>query len=380
MAEERAKPPPRHLTIRIHPMPSSTPPPRPYLWLAGICAARVLFNTVNFNYPAAIPILQPEWGMTATQAGLILSAFEVGYLLSLVGVSYLSDWMSARRVFLGSCLGGAFTAMLFAAFARSFESALLLRFLNALFLGGAYTPVLKLIAEAFESRARGRAMGFFIASAAVGNALSLSAAGVLIAGWGYRAAFWATSLGPLLGWAISWWALRGSTLGAPSPSPRGRTLLALTNKPAMLLLAGYTVHAWELMGMRYWTPAFITAAVALGGVELAGATGVGANLSALFLLAGVAGTAVAGFASDLLGRTVVIAAMMVISALCSFVFGWAVTLPFWVLVGLGCVYGFAVIADSPVYSTGFTEVVPPHYLGAALGLRSLAGFGAGAIS
>ncbi|HSE93466.1 MAG TPA: MFS transporter, partial [Methylomirabilota bacterium] len=36
--------------------------------------------------------------------------------------------------------------------------------------------------------------------------------------------------------------------------------------------------------------------------------------------------------------------------------------------------------DSPVLSTAFTEAVSPAYLGAALALRSLLGFGAGAIA
>jgi MFS family permease len=49
-----------------------------------------------------------------------------------------------------------------------------------------------------------------------------------------------------------------------------------------------------------------------------------------------------------------------------------------VLVGL--VYGFSALGDSPVYSTGLTEVVEPSRLGGALAVRSLLGFGAGAVA
>jgi MFS family permease len=38
------------------------------------------------------------------------------------------------------------------------------------------------------------------------------------------------------------------------------------------------------------------------------------------------------------------------------------------------------LGDSPVYSTGLTEAVAPARLGSALAIRSLLGFGAGAIS
>jgi len=50
----------------------------------------------------------------------------------------------------------------------------------------------------------------------------------------------------------------------------------------------------------------------------------------------------------------------------------------WIL-AIAFLYGFAVIAESPVFSSGLTEVVSPHYLGTALGFRSLIGFGVGAL-
>ncbi len=43
-------------------------------------------------------------------------------------------------------------------------------------------------------------------------------------------------------------------------------------------------------------------------------------------------------------------------------------------------YGFATIGDSGVLSTAMTEAVPPAQLGSMLALRSILGFGAGAIS
>jgi MFS family permease len=45
---------------------------------------------------------------------------------------------------------------------------------------------------------------------------------------------------------------------------------------------------------------------------------------------------------------------------------------------VGLAYGFAVIAESPVYSSGLSELVSPNFLGTALALRSLIGFGIGA--
>ena len=43
-------------------------------------------------------------------------------------------------------------------------------------------------------------------------------------------------------------------------------------------------------------------------------------------------------------------------------------------------YGIFIAADSPVFTTGLTEVVPPESLGGALGLQSLIGFGVTVVS
>jgi MFS family permease len=76
----------------------------------------------------------------------------------------------------------------------------------------------------------------------------------------------------------------------------------------------------------------------------------------------------------------VLLAMAGTSAACSFIFGWTIAWPIWLVVALGAVYGFTTIGDSSVLSTAITESVPPSLLGATLALRSMTGFGAGAIA
>jgi MFS family permease len=88
----------------------------------------------------------------------------------------------------------------------------------------------------------------------------------------------------------------------------------------------------------------------------------------------------AGVFADRFGRTPVILIMATISAACSLVFGWLVGASLALIVGVGLLYGFAALGDSPIYSTAITEVVAPAYRGSALALRSLLGYGAGAIA
>ena len=152
----------------------------------------------------------------------------------------------------------------------------------------------------------------------------------------------------------------------------------LTNRPALLVIAGYTFHSWELLGMWTWTPAFLAACFVAAGSEVTRAAGLGPYLTSAFHVTGTFASLVAGVLADRWGRTPVIFAMASLSAACSLVFGWLIGGPIWVVVAVGLLYGFTALGDSPIYSTAITEVVAPAYRGAALALRSLAGYGAGA--
>ncbi|MGQ9695271.1 MAG: MFS transporter [Thermodesulfobacteriota bacterium] len=350
-----------------------------YYYLLGICSARIFLHISLQNYAALIPVLQKEWQISNAAAGSVISAFHTGFLISLVGLSILTDWVSTKKVFLYSCLSFAIASLLFALFAASYASALLLRGLMGLALGGTYTPGLKLISEIFEASWRGRAMGLFIAAGSFGHAGSLALTGWIIAHFNWQMAFLITSLIPFLGVLIPFIILRRMEDRRPQPTAREFKKELFANKPALLLIAGYSAHAWELEGMRAWTPAFLIACyLALGSTKEHALQG-GSYFSSLLYIMGVFSTMIAGYLSDRLGRTTIIIFMMLLSIFCSFVLGWLIGSPMGWVMTIGLLYGFAVIAESPVFSSGLTEVVSPNYLGTALGFRSLVGFGIAAL-
>ena len=352
----------------------------PNIFLLGVCSTRIFLYLTLQNFVALIPILQKEWQMSNAAAGSIVSAYQTGFLISMVGLAALSDWVSAKKVFLYSSLSFAAASLLFALFARSYFSAFLLRGLMGLCLGGTYTPVLKLISETFSSTSRGRAMGLFIGAGSLGHAGSLAATGWIAARYGWETTFLLTSLGPILGGVIPLVILRGMT--ERKPEPRGSMLKkeVLTNRPALLMIAGYSAHTWELEAQRAWTPAFLIASYMALGSSREHALQAGSTFSSSMYIMGVLSTMFAGYWSDRWGRTAVIMAMMAISITGSFSFGWMIGGPMIWLMAVGLIYGFAVIAESPVFSSGLSELVSPNFLGTALALRSLVGFGVGAIA
>jgi len=351
-----------------------------YRWLAGICGSQVLFHLVQQQYAAALPLLVRDWRMSASQAGLITSAFQIGYLISTVTFSALADRFGAGRLYLVAAAGGAVASFLFGGLAHGFVSGLVLFGLIALFQGGVYTPALQLISAEFPPERRGRAMGFYIASSTLGNAASLALAGRLIVWASWRTAFILLAFGPAVGFLVGWLTLRERPKGPPpGRTAQGFSGAVLRNRPAMGLMAAYTTHSWELLAIRGWVPAFLTVVAGAGGGERA-AVGIGASLSSLFMVVGIISTSVAGTLSDRWGRATVILVMTGLSGACSLVFGWMVGVPLWLVVAVGLLYGFSAIGDSPVLSAGVTEVVPPSHLGSALALRAALGFGAGAIA
>jgi MFS family permease len=95
---------------------------------------------------------------------------------------------------------------------------------------------------------------------------------------------------------------------------------------------------------------------------------------------GALGTWAGGVVSDHLGRGITIGGILTVSLLCSLAFGWLLETPLWLVGLIGMAYGIFIVADSPVFTTSLTEVVPPESLAGALGLQSLTGFGATVIS
>jgi MFS family permease len=356
-------------------------------WLFLFCGARVAFSFIFTSYSAALPLLRRDWSMTASRAGLIQSAWHLGFLLSLFIVGLFNDRFGAKRTYLWSALAAGASALAFSAFASGFVSGVVLYGLTGLCSGGSYTPGLTLIAERFAPARRGKAMGFYIAAGSLGYALSLVVSSQLFPIGGWRLAFLVTGSLPTLGLMISLWALR-HTPNLIHAAPEGQKVWQavpeiLKNKPALLSMLAYAFHCWELLGLWAWLPAYLVAAVqtaarpnAFKGAALETAV----LLSGLTYLTSMLGSLIGGTLSDRWGRSLSILFFSCISLVFSFTFGWMIGWPLMVLFVAAACYNLASLADSSIYSTALTELVEPRYLGAAYAVRSVLGFGAGAMS
>ncbi len=353
-------------------------------WLSLVCGSRLLGATWFVAYSAVLPLTQQAWGLTSRDAGLIQSAFHLGYLSSLFIVGFLADHYGAKRVYVLSGIAAWASPLLFAFFADGFWSAYWLHLLTGLCSGGNYTPALALINDHVPRERRGRAMGFFIAGSSAGYAMALGTAAVALRFTDWRGAITAIAVMPFAAWLVTLWALRG-TPNHVHPRPAGESLFAalpavLRNRRGMLSVWGYTFHNWELLALWAWLPAFLTAALSASGRGTGEAAALALSLSALTYVANIAGSIVGGTMADRWGRTRTILLWSSVSLVLTFAIGWLMVLPIALLVALACLHNFSAIADSSTHSTVMAETVPPHYLGVAYAVRSFIGFGAGVVS
>ena len=54
----------------------------PTAWLLLLCTSQLFIMLVFINYSAILPILKAEWEMSNTQAGIIFSVYQLGYIAS----------------------------------------------------------------------------------------------------------------------------------------------------------------------------------------------------------------------------------------------------------------------------------------------------------
>jgi MFS family permease len=349
-------------------------------WLLTLCLAECFIMLVFINYSAVLPMLKQEWSMNNTMAGSIFSVYQFGYIASGVILSTLTDRVNTKHIFIASAVWSGTANLLFALYANDYTSAMILRGITGIGMGGTYMPGLKLVAERFASHERGRAVGIYVGSLVLGASFSLILPGLVASFAGWRTAFIVCSGGVYLGALLSFLVFKGYRPTWEKTEGTGFRTEIVKNKPAFLMILGYGSHMWEMYGMRSWLAPFFTATLLAHGMARGVATGWAASAAAVIIGIGTFSTAITGSLSDRFGRTRTISIVMCGSAILSFCFGWLINVSPWITFGVGLVYGYIIVAESPVFSTGLTELVAPGYLGAAMGMQSLIGYTLGMIS
>jgi MFS family permease len=351
-----------------------------FRWLILFSLSEIGAMLVLMNYSALLPLLQKEWSLTNGQAGWIYSSYHIGYILAVVALTSLTDYIHPKYIYITTAFWGGISGILFSALATGFVSALVLRLLMGISFAGTYMPGLRMVSEKFPSHERGRAIGIYVGAFTLGGSLSLFLAGFLISYVSWRWAFFFTSLGPIAGGIIAVFQLRGISGGRSVEEKRVPLKEVFRNRPVLMIIGGYIAHMWEMFGMRGWAVTFLTACFLTNQFELSRAVRLSAAIGGAATLMGAISSVICGTLSDRLGRANTIITIMLGSCVVSFVIGWTREFPLWIIFILSLLHGSIVPAESSVLSTGITELAHPGVLGRTMALQSLMGFGAASLS
>jgi MFS family permease len=338
--------------------------------LTLLAAALVLSMTTWFSASAVVPQLRAEWGLGDTAAAWLTIAVQLGFVAGAVVLSVLNvaDVVSPRLVILAGSTGAAGVNVLLAA-VDGVAGAIPLRFATGFFLAGVYPPALKLMATWFR-RGRGTALGILVGALTVGSAAPHLVNG--LGGLEWETVVYATSALTFGGGLVAFLAVPEG----PFPFPRAafdprQAGLVFRNRGVRLASLGYFGHMWELYAMWAWFLVFFADAVAARGDEVGTKA---AYATFAVIAAGGAGCWAGGLLGDRWGRTRTTATMMAVSGACSVLVGLLFDAPLWLVLAVGLVWGFAVVADSAQFSTMVTELADQTYVGTALALQLAVGF------
>ena len=331
------------------------------------------------SYVAALSVVQVEWGLNNTQAGAIYSAYLAGSVLSALLVVPATDRFGPKYILLGSAVLSLVAHTLFPLLANGLVSSVILRGIAGIGLVGVYMPGLRLIAERFSGGRRGTAMGLFVTAQYLANSSSVAITGALMSTFEWRDAYLMTSLAAFAGLPMALLVLRMHRGGGGGRSTGRLNLNALRNPPVRYLILAYGLHALQLFAVRVWLPVFLVGVLVARGVDSAQAAVTGATVGGLALVIGSVGPFMGGIISDRWGRATSASAIFALSGSCAFLIGWTASMPFGAIIVVSGVYGWAIAADSAIYSTGITEVSSSSDLGSTMAIQASLGLLGGVV-
>ncbi|KPK19081.1 MAG: hypothetical protein AMJ67_06960 [Betaproteobacteria bacterium SG8_41] len=340
-----------------------------------MCAAEVLSMAGFAAYTTLLPVLQRQWALSNSEAGLISGIFFAGYVVVTPVLTSLTDHVDARRIYLFACLLSFFGAAGFAFLADGLIPALFFQFLIGAGLGGSYMPGLKMLTDQLDGAVQSRGVAFYTATFGIGSSASIYLCGLIGGAFGWHSAFAFGAAGPVMaGLLVNVFMPRGRTRSADHPR---QALLdfrpVLRNRTTLVYVAGYSAHNYELFGQRSWMVAFLVFTASLQPADapmLLSAATLAAMINMLGPVMSISGNELA----LRFGRTRVIFSFMGASGLLACVLGYTAALPWiFVFVLMGVHYGL-MLGDSAALTAGAIASAHPDQRGATMAVYSFVGF------
>lgn len=344
--------------------------------LYSMLVAMVLSYLPWYNFSAVSSYISTDLGFSVNQISIILSSFQVGYVIVVLFTGWLADKVGAKKVVAWATLFTAVFSTVFAWLAKDFKSVLILRLLTGLSAGAIYVPGMSLLSKWFGSEERSKVLGAYTGAMTLAYAGGYFVAAPIASASHWRYGILLTSLPAFIAAFIVFFVVEESTsidIISTNDTVESINTNRKKSSPALIIL-GYMGHMWELYGFWGWIGPFMVACSMAVGNSQGQAIELGGKLAAFIILLGVPSSWIAGVIADKWGRGKTIILCSMFSFIAQIFIGglYGRSLNFIMIVGLWI--GFWVVADSAIYKSELTALVPKDKQATFLGVQSALGY------
>lgn len=276
-----------------------------YLSLAAVTLAFSFTFLSRYIWSPLMSDVSAEFGINATQAGLYMSAFFGGYLITQIPGGILADKYEPKYILMVcTVLGGVMTGLM--SVITNYEVGLVIRMITGISSGCVMAQCSKVVAVTFAPKERASAMGVVLASPPFGITLAQSLGTPLNQALGWRSTFLAVAgvAAVILVLLALFVKTRASAASAPAPGSAGKaSLQTAATKPAQAgLLEGlvgfFTNKQQLLLGVSGFAFMFVTVGFATWTNRYAQSIGFtpaqGGMVITCYSIAGIAASCISG--------------------------------------------------------------------------------------
>ncbi|MFC4097124.1 MFS transporter [Euzebyella saccharophila] len=342
--------------------------PKPYI-LPIIIIAQFACTSVWFAGNSIVTELAQATGFGEELKGYILSSVQFGFILGTLTFALLmiADRFSPSRVFLFSALLAALCNVSLLLPELSKMVLLSARFGTGFFLAGIYPIGMKIATDYYES-GLGKALGYLVGALVFGKSLPYFIKSLDLASYTsvvqYTSGF--TVAGGILLWALV----------PDGPFRKQSKKLNLKAGPDLFKITsyrkaafGYFGHMWELYAFWAFIPFAMYSYLKMNQITLPVSV-----LSAVAIAIGGVSCIFGGYLSQSYSSKKVAYFSLWISGLCCLLSPFIFFLPTWIFMLFFGIWGMAVTADSPQFSSMVASTVTSEMKGTALVLVNCIGF------
>ncbi|NRD22906.1 MFS transporter [Winogradskyella litoriviva] len=312
-----------------------------------------------------------HFNLSTDSLGYISSSVQFGFIIGtlIFAILTLSDRFSPSKIFFICAIVGAIFNFGLIYTNNTIVTLLTFRFFTGFSLAGIYPVGMKIAADYFE-KGLGKSLSFLIAALVLGTALPyLIKSFNLNLNW--KMVIWTTSTLAIVGGTlILLFVSNGPNQKRSNKFDISKTLKVFKNKPFRSAAFGYFGHMWELYAFWTFVPVLLLTHSQLHNIELKIAL-----FSFIVIASGSISCIIGGFISKSVGIRKTAILSLSISGVCCLVS------PLFFIINSSAIFiifliiwGMAVIADSPLFSTMVAQNCEANSIGTALTIVNCIGF------